>query len=70
MIRVPEVFTKNGLFHREDGPAWILPMSERWFINGEDITDKVQDLFNRNQLNSDWSEWTNKDLAKFKLYCC
>ena len=62
------MWMQNNQYHREDGPAWIMAKGiERWFIRGEDVTDRVSDLFNKRQLKKDWRNWSQKDLAKFKM---
>lgn len=56
------------LLHNEDGPAMIFPLGYRWFLQGKDVTDKVNELMEKGKLNPIWEQWTTKDKAIFKLY--
>lgn len=45
-----KVWRENNLIHREDGPAIISPDgTERWYVNGKEITPDVKALFRENK---------------------
>jgi hypothetical protein len=45
-----QVWQENNLIHREDGPAITGPDgTERWYINGKEITPQVKALFRENK---------------------
>ncbi|TWB02758.1 hypothetical protein [Gluconacetobacter diazotrophicus] len=39
----------------------------RWYIEGEDITDKLEKFKKQNRMPDSHLDWTKKDWAKFKL---
>ena len=48
-----DVYTLNGLFHREDGPAIEFPSGyKEWFINGKEYSeDKFNQYILKHNLN-------------------
>ena len=62
-----KIWYKNGKKHRDDGPAEIYSNDEYfWWNDGNNITEEVNEWILTNNV-VDYKEWTNKEIAMFKL---
>ena len=58
----------NGFYHREDGPAVIFVKGNKyWYINGNNITEKVNNWLNGKTNIPPYEKWDNNTRLIFKL---
>ena len=69
--QISEYWFLKGLMTREDGPSFVMysrvgKTDILWIINGIDVSDEVNEWIKKHNI-PDWSEWSNKEKALFKL---